>query len=42
MEQKENKQISYRLFGEKETTTVSQEEFVELLLNEINTKANRK
>ena len=40
--EKENKQISYRLFGEKETTTVSQEEFVELLLNEINTKANRK
>ena len=40
-QEKENKLISYRLFGEKETTTVSQEEFVELLLEEINSKRRK-
>ena len=36
--EKENKQISYRLFGEKETTTVSQEEFIKHLKDEIENK----
>ena len=40
-QEKENKLISYRLFGEKETTTVSQEEFVEILLEEINSKRRK-
>jgi threonyl-tRNA synthetase len=34
-QEKDNKQISYRLFGEQKTTTVSQEEFVQLLKEEI-------
>ena len=37
-QEKDNKQISYRLFGEKETTTVSQEEFIKLIKTEIETK----
>ena len=39
--EKENNTISYRLFGSEETKTVSQEEFIELLLDEINNKKNR-
>ena len=34
-QEKENKTISYRLFGQKDTTTVSQEEFINLLKNKI-------
>ena len=37
-QEKDNKQISYRLFGEKETTTVSQEEFIKLIKEEISSK----
>ena len=37
-QEKENKSISYRLFGEKETTTVSQEEFIKLIKEEIESK----
>jgi threonyl-tRNA synthetase len=40
--EKNDKTISYRLFGEKETTTVSQEEFVKLLKDEIENKGLRK
>ena len=36
--EKDNKQISYRLYSEKETTTVSQEEFVKHLKDEIENK----
>ena len=41
-QEKENSTISYRLFGQKDTTTVSKEEFVKLLNEEISTKALRK
>ena len=41
-QEKENNTISYRLFGQKDTTTVSKEEFVKLLNEEISTKALRK
>ena len=41
-QEKENSTISYRLFGQKDTTTVSKEEFVKLLKEEIDTKALRK
>ena len=41
-QEKENSTISYRLFGQKVTTTVSKEEFVKLLNEEISTKALRK
>jgi len=34
-QEKENKTISYRLYGQKDTTTVSMEEFVELITNVI-------
>jgi len=37
-QEKENKTISYRLFGEKDTTTVSQKDFIELILSKINNK----
>ena len=37
--EKEEKTISYRLHGEKETTTLSTEEFVKLIKEEIRTKA---
>ena len=36
--QKENKTISYRLHGKNETTTVSPEEFVKLIKEEIKNK----
>ena len=39
--EKENKQISYRLFGSQETTTVSQEEFIKLIKEEIENKSRR-
>ena len=39
--EKENKTISYRLFGSQETTTVSQEEFIKLLKEEIENKTRR-
>ena len=41
-QEKENSTISYRLFGQKDTTTVSKEEFVKLVKEEIDTKALRK
>ena len=34
-QEKENKTISYRLYGQKDTTTVSMEEFIELITNVI-------
>ena len=34
----ENKTISYRLYSSEETTTVSQEEFISLIEEEIKTK----
>ncbi|MBP5678278.1 MAG: threonine--tRNA ligase [Bacilli bacterium] len=40
--EKEAKQISYRLFGSQETTTVSQEEFVQLIKEEIKDRKLRK
>jgi len=40
--EKEAKTISYRLFGSKDTTTVSQKEYLKLLLDEINNKSIRK
>ena len=40
--EKDNNQVSYRLHGEKETTTLSKEDFLKQLLEEINNKANRK
>ena len=39
--EKENKTISYRLFGSQETTTVSQEEFIKLIKEEIENKTRR-
>ena len=41
-QEKENSTISYRLFGQKDTTTVSKCEFVKLLNEEIRTKVLRK
>ncbi len=41
-QEKENRTVSYRLFGEKDTTTVSLEEFVKMIKEEIDTKALRK
>ena len=41
-QEKENKQISYRLFGHQETETVSQEEFVKLITDEIKNRGLRK
>ena len=40
--EKDNNQVSYRLHGEKETTTLSKEDFLKQLLEEINSKTNRK
>ncbi len=40
--EKNDQTISYRLFGQKDTTTLSKEEFIKLLKEEINTKALRK
>ena len=40
-QEKENKQISYRLYSEKDTTTVSQKEFLELLQKEIEQKISK-
>ena len=34
-QERDNKTISYRLFGSKETTTISQDEFINLILNKI-------
>ena len=39
--EKENKEISYRLFGEQDTTTVSQDEFVKMITEEINSRSLR-
>lgn len=41
-QEKESKSISYRLFGDKETTTISQEEFIKLIRDEINSHKLRK
>ena len=41
-QEKENATISYRLFGQKDTTTVSKEEFIKLIKEEIINKAIRK
>lgn len=40
--EKENQTISYRLHGEKDTTTISKEEFIELIKNEIASRGLRK
>ena len=40
--EKENKEISYRLFGSQDTTTVSQQEFLDLIKNEIKERRLRK
>ena len=40
--EKDNKTISYRLFSSKDTTTVTQDEFIELLKKEIENKELRK
>ena len=40
--EKNDNSISYRLHGEKDTTTLSKEDFLKHILEEINTKANRK
>ncbi len=37
-QEKENNTISYRLHGEKDTTTVTQEEFIDMLEQEINSR----
>lgn len=39
--EKENKQISYRLYGEKDTTTVSFEEFLKIVNEDIKSKKRR-
>ena len=41
-QEKENATISYRLFGQKDTTTVSKEEFIKLIKEEIINKIIRK
>ena len=41
-EEKENATISYRLFGQKDTTTVSKEEFIKFIKEEIINKTIRK
>ena len=41
-QEKENETISYRLFGQKDTTTVSKEEFIKLIKEEIINKTIRK
>ena len=41
-QEKENATISYRLFGQKDTTTVSKEEFIKLIKEEIINKTIRK
>jgi len=40
--EKENKEISYRLFGSQDTTTVSQQEFLDLIKDEIKERRLRK
>ncbi len=40
--ERDNKEVSYRKFGSQETTTVSKEEFIKLLTNEISTRAYNK
>ena len=40
--EKKDKTISYRLFGEKDTTTVSQKEFIKMLTSEIKERKLRK
>lgn len=40
--EKESNTISYRLHGQKDTTTVRQEEFIKLIKEEINTKEKKK
>ena len=37
--ERDNNEISFRLFGEKETTTLPKEEFINLVLNKIETKS---
>ena len=39
--EKENKEISYRLFGEQDTTTVSQDKFVKMITEEIKSRSLR-
>ena len=41
-QEKENNTISYRLFGKKDTTTISKEDFLSMIEEEIRTKALRK
>ena len=37
--EKDNKEISFRLFGEQDTTTVSQEEFIKMITEEIKNRS---
>ena len=39
--EKENKEISYRLYGEKDTTIVSQEEFIKIIKEDIASKKRK-
>ena len=41
-QERDNKTISYRMFGQKDTTTLSQEEFINLLKEEIKNKTLKK
>ncbi len=41
-QEKENNTVSYRLFGQKDTTTLSKEDFLSMIEEEIRTKALRK
>ena len=41
-QEKDSKSISYRLYSEKDTTTVSQEEFLKLIKDEIESHKLRK
>ena len=41
-QERENKTVSYRLFGQKNTTTLSKEDFLSMIKQEIRTKALRK
>ena len=40
--EKENNLVSYRLFGDKETTTLSKEEFINQITSEIKNRSLRK
>ena len=39
--EKNNKEISFRLFGKQDTTTLSQNSFIEMITNEIKNKVRK-